>query len=284
MDKTSVRAIIVYCSPAGSTRQVAETIKAALHHLDIPCVAADIGSPEGRESAAQAVRDMAASTCLFVGSPVYVNHAVPPVDDFISSLPTGTRAAAVPFVTWGGASSGVALHDMGGALLDKGLRLLGAAKVLGLHSMMWRSQNPVGEGRPNAEDHRKVQQLAEAVIQRLLAGEADKTLPLEDLDYQPAAFREELAAASLEKAKGHMPRRAVHENRCTECGVCAEVCPTDAVELSPFPTFNDRCIFCFNCVRECPEDVITADLSKTAGMIRARADRFNEQPGTRVFL
>lgn len=284
MIKTLVEAIIVYCSPAGSTRLVAEVIESTLNDFNIPCVSADIGSETGREAADRAVAAMGDSACLFVGSPVYVNHAVPPIDAFIANLPSGTRANAVPFVTWGGASSGVALHDMGQSLLNKGLRLMGAAKVLGLHSMMWRSENPVGEGRPNEEDDRKVRQLVETVIQRLTAGASGKTISLEDLDYQPAVFREELAAARLEKAKGHMPQRTVHEDRCTECGVCAEVCPTDAVELSPFPKFNERCIFCFNCVRECPEDAVTADLSKSAGMIRARAERFAERPGTRVFL
>ena len=284
MNKTLAEAIVVYCSPAGSTRQVAQVIVATLKDSGIPCVAADIGSETGRAAADRAVAGMGESTCLFVGSPVYANHAVPPIDAFIANLPSGTQAAAVPFVTWGGASSGLALHDMGQALLNKGLRLMGAAKVLGLHSMMWRSENPMGEGRPNEEDDRKIRELVEAVIQRLTAGSSAKTMPLEDLAYQPAEFREELAAANLEKAKGHMPQRTVHEDRCTECGVCAEVCPTDAIELSPFPKFTERCIFCFNCVRECPEDAITADLSKSAGMIRARAERFAERPGTRVFL
>ena len=284
MDKTHARAIIVYCSPAGSTRRVAEVIETTLNNLTVPCVTADIGTAKGRESAARAVQNMDESACLFVGSPVYVNHAVPPVTAFIADLPAGTRAAAVPFVTWGGASSGLALNDMGRALSDKGMRLIGAAKVMGLHSMMWRSQSPVGEGRPNDEDDRLVRQLVETVIQRMCAGGSGKNMPLADLDYQPAAFREELASATLEKAKGHMPRRVVHEDRCTECGICAEVCPTDAVEFSPFPTFNDRCIFCFNCVRECPEDAISADLSKSEGMIRARAERFDERPRTRIFL
>ena len=203
---------------------------------------------------------------------------------FIAGLPEGTRAAAVPFVTWGGASSGVALHDMGLALADKGLRVVGAAKVLGRHSMMWRSQTPLGDGRPNADDDQAVRELVETVVPRFATGEGGKDLPLQDLDYQPTAFKEELASASLEKARAHMPRRVVHEDRCTACGVCAEVCPTDAVELSTFPAFNDRCIFCFSCVKACLEEALTVDLSKTEGMIRARAERFGERPVTRVFL
>ena len=284
MERKPIDAIVVYCSPAGSTRRVAQVIETVLSERGIPCTAADLGADKGREAASRAAQGMTESTCLFIGSPVYASHPVPPVTEFIRNLPGGSRAMAVPFVTWGAASSGLALHDMGAALSGKGLRLIGAAKVVALHSMMWRVPNPMGEGRPNEADDRKVRQLMEVVIDRMTAGGAAETLSLADLDYQPAAFREEMAAAGLEKAKAHMPRRLVHEERCTRCGVCVEVCPTGAVEMTPFPTFSDRCIFCFNCVRECPEEAIGVDLSKTESMIRARSARFDEHPGTQIFL
>ncbi|MDX9819049.1 MAG: EFR1 family ferrodoxin [Desulfococcus multivorans] len=279
-----VQALIVYCSPAGSTRRVAHVMETTLKDLDIPCTTADVGTSGGREAAARAVQDMGKSTCLFVGSPVYANHPVPPISAFLERLPEGTGAAAVPFVTWGGASSGVALYDMGSILSAKGLRLMGAAKVMAVHSLMWRAENPVGEGRPNAADDQKIRELTASVIRKMTDGDHGKGIPLGDLDYQPAEFREELAAASLEKARGHMPQRTVHEDRCTQCGLCVEVCPTEAVELSPFPVFSDRCIFCFNCVKECPEDAIVADMSKSEKMVRSRAERFDERPRTRIFL
>ncbi len=284
MDKRSVSAVIAYCSPAGATRHVARAIEAALGEFGIPCKTLDIGKEETRRSARSEVAALGPSACLFVGSPVYVNHAVPPVADFIADLASGADAAAVPFVTWGGASSGVALHEMGSALADKGFRLMGAAKVLGRHSMMWRSRSPIGDGRPGDEDDRQVQEMVATVIRRLTEAGSGGPVSLQDLDYQPAAIREELAAASLEKARAHMPQRTVHGDRCTECGLCVDACPTDAVELSPFPVFNDRCISCFNCVRVCPEDAISADLTKTEEMIRARAERFREAPETQIFL
>jgi len=279
-----VRSIIVYCSPAGSTRRLAQVMETTLNDLHIPCAISDIGTAKGRESAVRAVQEMGKSTCLFVGSPVYANHPVPPITEFLERLPENTGAAAVPFVTWGGASSGVALYDMGSALSAKGLRLMGAAKVMAVHSLMWRAENPVGEGRPDEADDQKIRELTAAVIRKMTDRDHGKDIFPGDLDYQPAEFREELAAASLEKARGHMPQRTVHEDRCTQCGRCVEACPAAAIELSPFPAFNDRCIFCFNCVRECPEDAIAADMSTSEKMVRARAERFDERPRTRIFL
>jgi len=45
------------------------------------------------------------------------------------------------------------------------------------------------------------------------------------------------------------------EERCTRCGVCADVCPTGAAEISgkKFPTYDlDRCIGCAQCIGLCP--------------------------------
>ncbi len=48
------------------------------------------------------------------------------------------------------------------------------------------------------------------------------------------------------------------EEKCTECGVCVEVCPVEAITSSNGnPTFHDeQCIGCGLCVSNCPEGAI----------------------------
>jgi ferredoxin len=47
-----------------------------------------------------------------------------------------------------------------------------------------------------------------------------------------------------------------NEERCTHCGACITVCPTDAFELDPVTrrvTFDDdKCIACELCIKACP--------------------------------
>ena len=47
-----------------------------------------------------------------------------------------------------------------------------------------------------------------------------------------------------------------NEERCTQCGVCMTICPTDAFELDPGTrkvTFhNDKCLACGLCIKTCP--------------------------------
>jgi len=47
-----------------------------------------------------------------------------------------------------------------------------------------------------------------------------------------------------------------NEERCTHCGACITICPTDAFELEPITrrvTFDDdKCIACELCIKACP--------------------------------
>lgn len=275
------KAAIVYCSPGGSTRHVAQVIEKELEHVGMTVLSVDLGKGDDASSIINEVKN--GKICLFVGSPVYVNRPVLPIMRFISDLPENADICAVPFVTWGGASSGIALHDMGKALTDKGFSLVGAGKILSLHSMMWRCQNPLGEGHPNEEDDRLIRALVNGVLKKTGAG-SPEVVSLSDLAYQPEKVHAEMEKMTLEKAKEHMPKKEINEELCTECGVCAEICPVQAIILSPYPKFGENCICCFQCVRDCPEEAIIADLTPVAERIRDKAKQFDERPFTQIFF
>ena len=47
-----------------------------------------------------------------------------------------------------------------------------------------------------------------------------------------------------------------NEERCTHCGACITICPTDAFELDPLTrliSFNhEKCVACGVCIKACP--------------------------------
>jgi len=50
------------------------------------------------------------------------------------------------------------------------------------------------------------------------------------------------------------------ENECTGCGICADLCPSDAILMTremalPEPV-SGRCTGCMTCVEECPFEAI----------------------------
>lgn len=44
--------------------------------------------------------------------------------------------------------------------------------------------------------------------------------------------------------------------RCTHCGACVTICPTDAFELDPLTRrvnfYNEKCVACGQCIKACP--------------------------------
>jgi len=276
-------ALVVYWSPAGSTRHVAEVIAASLQANSVTVHTLDLGSGADPASVVDRLKTAGKEGCLFVGSPVYRDVAVPPVMAFLNQLPSVAGPAAVPFVTWGGATSGLALWQMGRALEGKGFVLAGAAKVLGIHSMMWTDDSPVGQGHPDADDDRQIRELVARVIEQLTQGSASP-LSLDALDCLSAEDSSEVKK-KLDDPWQNIPKN-VDEEKCTQCGTCAQVCPAGAVALDPLPVFDANCFDCFNCVRECPESAIVSPMKFEVlhDKIRKRAQKFDEKPPTQIFV
>jgi ferredoxin/flavodoxin len=276
------KAIIVYCSPGGTTRHVAGVMMQQCQSLGIDVQELNLARQPDMETIIDRIAHAPEGLCLFIGSPVYVSHAIPPVMDLIARLPEGRDIPVVPFVTWGGACSGMALFEMGRALEAKGMVPVGAAKILAVHSMLWRSENPVGQGHPDAEDDRLIRDLVTHVHDQLSRGNK-AAVATADLTHYPAAVRKEMARVDLKMAAAHMPAREVDEAACTTCGQCVDDCPTDAITLAPAPVFGETCIYCYRCVRECPEEAIRVDLSGVEARIRERVKQFDEQPLSQIF-
>ena len=277
------KALVVYCSPAGSTGHVAQVLNGKIRSLGVPVDLIDLAHEPDMAfiiSQLPAARD---NLCFYIGSPVYGGYPIPPVMEFISRLPKSEAGYSVPFVTYGGVTSGVALQRMGQALAERGYSVLGAAKVKAVHSIMWNLEAPLGKNRPDASDDRIIEELALAVNAKLKLGNPPGLDP-SLLAYQPEEIRGLLQKGDFESARRIFPPITLNPEACTQCGVCAEVCPMDAVTFSPHLEIASSCISCFNCVRHCPEGAITADVSSAFPRVRAAAEKFNELPETQIFI
>ena len=283
MSGRKVKSLIVYLSPAGTTRHVSKVIEKKLKELGCEVELYDLGKKEDYTKLNEKIKEGFENCCLWVGSPVYAGHAVPQITSFISSLPDGKGNFAVPFVTFGVVTSGLALDEMGRAFADKGYTVLGAAKIVAVHSMMWRSKDPLGGGHPDAKDDKMVEDLVGKVHAKL-QDEPINPLSIANLNYQPQEVQEWLKTVNIEAAKTMLPPLQLVEEACTKCGICEKECPSFAITLDPYPRFGDECILCYNCVRLCEDDAIRSDLSQMETMLKGKVAEQPESPPSQVFV
>ena len=283
MSASDAKMLVAYLSPAGTTRHAAGVIEARLVELGHSPRLLNL-SASGNANAAIA-RELKAGDCLWIGSPIYARHPLPAVMDFISALPDGTGAFAAPFATYGAVNSGTALFEMGEALSQKGFKVLGGAKIVALHSAMWPFANPLGEGRPNAEDDRRVREFVQAVHEKTTLPGNGPSFDVQKLNYQPPEQREAAKQFSLSNLLNRVGLPKFNEESCTQCGICEDNCPSGNITLDPYPRIGQNCIACCNCVRLCEPGAITHEaLGGIEQHIRAMAAEAPEKHETEIFV
>lgn len=263
---------IVTFSPSGHTGKVASILKDVLeqrHHqvehlemarrqiIDRPkalqtYLADNLGDPD----------------LLMVGGPVYVGHLQAKVLQVIKALPRPNRwtgKVAVPFVTWGGRTTGVALNEAAQALRETGRFNVMGLKFLSFHTMSKAFQKPINAGLPGD----MARNVAEEFADRLQDIDLELPQDVSDrLDYQ--GFRPKLESVVLSEAlfqSKFMPNISILVDKCTRCKTCVKRCPVQIIDLvgNGPPSRSNRgtgCIHCGECYFKCPEGAVVYDATK----------------------
>ena len=283
MPLSEYKSIIIFCSPAGTTRHVAHVIAHTLKNLGQRPVLIDIGSNDDLQKMGLHIKDLNSGSCLYLGSPVYAYHAIPPILDIISQLPKDTGAYAIPFVTWGAVTSGIALLEMAERFNDQGFKVIGAAKIVAVHSMMWKLDSPLGKGHPDDEDDSIIKNMVEKIDHNIKQN-CIKSLPLKRLNYQPDESLEMMKNTNIQSLAKALPKRYFEKELCNGCALCSTICPAHAIECNEYPIQKSGCIFCYNCVRLCPENAFKADFSNIEKHLKNLPKNRSESPLSQIFF
>ena len=245
--------LIVYISPAGTTRTIAHAVKRNLEQRGSTVETLNLGTIDGRERFSLAMKSLGKGDCLWVGSPVYFAHPLWPMLKVLSDLkdcsgPLGIHC--VPFVTYGLVKTGFSLYELGELLMRKGFTIPAAAQFVAVHSMTLTDVEPMGAGRPDKEDLSVAADLVDAACKTPC-----HALTLSDLDYQSEDHPFRGQKWDIPSLRGMIPIPGVDERRCVSCGLCRKNCPMDNIDGVSKPV-GDVCVSCMNCVRLCPEDAV----------------------------
>lgn len=217
---------VLYFSPTGGTKKVAEHLAQAL----------SAGTADITVSVPEQARRFDADELVVLCVPVYGGRVPLPFCDRVRDL-TGTQTMVVPVAVYGNRAVDDALLETQHLANKQGFVTVAAAAFIAPHSIDVR----YGAGRPNADDlailHHFVQDLTAKLSAAESARAAEITAP---------------GNPTYREYKG-LPLKPVVSASCTGCGLCARSCPAGAIDrANPKKLDKNKCISCMRCIMLCP--------------------------------
>ncbi len=216
-----MRTVEIIFSPTGGTEKVAHIIA---NRWNNPVELIDLSNPK---------------LDLFRGT-------IAPEDQVLVAMPSfGGRAPAVAIerlkrlkgngakctlvCVYGNRAYEDTLVEMEDAARESGFEVIAAIAAVAEHSIMPQ----YASGRPDASDEMQLQQFADQIAQKASSKPA---LP-GNRPYKKAG------------GGGLIPKAG---KDCVRCGLCAEICPVQAIDSKTLAADAKTCISCMRCVKRCP--------------------------------
>lgn len=233
----------MYWSATGTTERAVTAVAAQMAEtLGLPLEKYDFTLPAARQGAP----DFQPEDVVVFGTPTYAGRVPNVLLKYLATV-KGNGAAAVPVVTFGNRAFDDSLIELRDILRDNGFRPFAAAAFVGEHSF----STTLAAGRPDADDLALAAQFAKQAAARVAALDADTPViavpgrAKEDRDYYQPRDR---AGNSIDIRKV----KPKTNDRCDQCGICAEVCPMGSIDPQDVREFTGICIKCGACIKKCP--------------------------------
>lgn len=211
-------------SPTGGTKKVGEifcrSIAENVKTVDLGGHDQKVENPEG---------DLAV-----IAVPVFGGRVPNIVTERLKKL-DGKGMKTVTLAVYGNRAYEDALLELNQTAKEQGFQVIASAALIAQHSMA----PEVGKGRPDADDQKEIMDFAKKVLNKIQADQEEEIEVPGNYPYKDAM---------------NMPATPISLPACSQCGKCAEVCPTEAIFLKDgaVTTETEKCILCMACTAVCP--------------------------------
>lgn len=265
----------VVFSPTGTSKKIAAAVARGIASRagEDPAKAAALKTVDLTHAAAQSAT-LPADTVAVIAAPVYGGHVTPTAVKRLETL-RGAGTPAVIIAVYGNRAFEKAAAELAELASRQGFVPVAAAAFVGEHSYSTDAA-PIAAGRPDAQDLPQAAAFGAAVRQKLAAEtpapiDAAKLKDLHTPLLPMLRFIRFVVGYRRRQKKNpvvYLP--AGDAGRCTHCGRCAAICPTQAIARGDeVHTDPARCIRCCACVKGCPVGARTFETPFAAALARS---------------
>lgn len=232
----------MYFSATGTTKKTVTAIaNSAAKAIDAEYEEIDFTLPAGRERE----YSFSENDLVIFGTPVYAGRVPNVLLKFLNTI-KGGGAFAVPVVSYGNRNYDDALIEIRNILEDNGFKTMAAGAFIGEHSFSYT----LAAGRPNEEDIKTAENFGIRIAQKLLGGQEIKS-PIKVKGETP--IRPYYVPKDRQKKPVDIRKVTSKVNeKCTNCGICAGVCPMGSISKENAREYKGICIKCGACIKKCP--------------------------------
>jgi ferredoxin len=172
---------------------------------------------------------------ILLGFPVYGGRVPEPARNRFNGL-RGNGSKIVIILTYGDVHYSDSLIEISEIIKNHGFTIIGMGTFVSQHSIV----KSVGFDRPNKEDYKIIKYFGKKLVEKLDRNED---------------FKIELGTQKSFGKYSKLPLKPKVKNNCSQCGLCAKLCPKNAIETyNLLKTNKSRCICCMRCVKYCPNN------------------------------
>ncbi len=251
----TLKTIIFYFSQTLNTKKYAESIANGICEVGHQC---ELIRFKKKDQDIEIIRNFEFKQDLIgIGIPVYYFHPPYHVLEILEELPSLEGKQGFLFCTSGG-NPGSTLNQVKTITDKKGLKIIdGNDSFIGFDKHpLYRDFDfiyPPSNGHPTDEDLKLAKEWGKQLIKKALDPGTPEKNDFHNRDSEYAKMQ------TFRNINKNYPKFKLNEEKCIQCGVCANLCPVDSIIMNPNPIWTRDCDRCYLCQMKCPEQAIECD-------------------------